>query len=199
MRLDRRRCHGGVGHLGDLSGDARTLHPMVKEPAERRLRRGQPFMTRDLMDKRRLQREELRLVADDDLRRAVEDMGAPPKDPLPVEDRALIESELRDYADSLRNEGGLARILERRAPWRQAEVLGRWANGIQAQSNTPLAQVRHYFTDQQRIAEQTAAQHSEANDRDDDEALLKYIVALVLADEAAWDGSAPRYHDPRAN
>jgi hypothetical protein len=161
---------------------------MVKEPSERRLRRGRPFVTRELIEKRTSQREELRLVADFDIRRAVEGKDPPLDEVLPASDRAMIESELRDYADSLRSGGDLSGVLQRRALVTQAEVLGRWANGVRAASGAPVAQVRGEFANRWKTAaDQVSTQ------RADDETLLKYVATLILADEAADDG----YRDPR--
>ena len=163
--------------------------PMVEEPSERRLRRGRPFVTRELIEKRRSQREELRLVADLDIRRAVEGKEIPPPDEaLPASDRLMIESELRDYADSLRSEGDLSGVLQERALVTQAEVLRRWANGVRAAIGAPVAQVRGEFVNcWNTAADQVSTQ------RANDETLLKYVATLILADEAADDG----YRDPR--
>jgi len=153
------------------------------------LRRGWPFLTRELVGQQAAQREELRLVNDGNLRQVATGLSTPIQVTDPV-DRALIEWDLRKTALEFRDEMGLAEVLDRLAVRTRAEVMHTFYSSVHQSSDGYVEAVAHECG----VAARTVAGRTDVQILDDQllTALFKYVALLLLPDEVAGD-----YRDPR--
>jgi hypothetical protein len=154
----------------------------------KRGRPGWPFKTRELMRQRSRQREALRLLEDDVVRRAAEGMGAPID--VDEDDRDLIEWDLRKSADEIR-EGPLAPVISELSIVPRAEIMSEF---YQATYLGRRGKAEALGLNAGQAARETVKRLEDTPVSDDDAVgVFDYVLLLVFADEVADDG----YRDPR--